>query len=67
MLFRSEIGLRLNAVVTQVLNTPELKASWNEKAVEFVPNMPEQYAAKIRDEFDKTAQIIKQAGIRADM
>ena len=62
-----EIGLRLNAVVTQVLNTPELKASWNEKAVEFVPNMPEQYAAKIRDEFEKTAQIIKQAGIRADM
>jgi tripartite-type tricarboxylate transporter receptor subunit TctC len=35
--------------------------------VEFTPNTPEQYTAKLRDEFDRTAQIIKQAGIKPEL
>jgi tripartite-type tricarboxylate transporter receptor subunit TctC len=62
-----EIVLRVNAAVAQVLATAELKTAWADKAVEFVPNTPEQYATKIREEFERTAQIIKQAGIKADM
>ena len=62
-----DITQRVNTVITQVLNTPELKAAWADRAVEFLPNSAEQYGAKIRDEFEKTAQVIKQAGIRPDM
>jgi tripartite-type tricarboxylate transporter receptor subunit TctC len=62
-----DIAQRINHSVTQVLNTPELKAAWAERAVEFTPNTPEQYAARVRDEFDKNALIIKQASIRAEM
>ena len=62
-----EITQRVNMEITQVLNTPELKAAWADRAVEFLPNTAEQYGAKIRDEFEKTSQVIKQAGIRADM
>lgn len=61
-----DIVARVNAAVTQVLNTSELKAAWSDKAVEFVPNTPEQYAAKVREEFERTAQIIKQAGIKPE-
>ena len=38
-----------------------------DRAVEFLRNTAEQYSAKIRDEFEKTAQVIQQAGIRADL
>lgn len=62
-----DIIARVNAAVTQVLATAELKAAWADKAVEFVANTPEQYAAKIREELDRTAQIIKQAGIKGDI
>ncbi len=61
-----DLVARINATVAQVLAAAELKVAWADKAVDFVPNTPEQYTAKIRDEFDRTAQIIKQAGIQAD-
>lgn len=61
-----EIIARVNAATTQVLNTSELKTAWADKAVAFESNTPEQYAAKIRDEYERTAQIIKQAGIKPE-
>lgn len=61
-----DIVARVNAAVMQVLNAPDLKAAWSDKAVEFVANTPEQYAAKIRDEYERTALIIKQAGIKPE-
>lgn len=57
----------MNAAVAQVLTTAELKTAWADKAVEFVPNTPAQYSAKIRAEFERIAQIIKQAGIKPDI
>ena len=43
-----------------------MKEVWAAKAVEFVPNTPEQFAAKIRDEFDKTAALVKAVGIKPE-
>jgi tripartite-type tricarboxylate transporter receptor subunit TctC len=62
-----DIAQRINQTVTQVLSSNELKTVWADRSMEFVPNTPEQYGAKIREEFDKNAQVIKQAEIRADM
>jgi tripartite-type tricarboxylate transporter receptor subunit TctC len=61
-----DIVARVNAATAQVLVMPELKSAWADKAVAFEPNSPEQYAVKIREEYERTAQIIKQAGIKPE-
>ena len=57
---------KLNQAVAAVLSSPEMKEAWAAKAVEFVPNTPEQFAAKIREDFDRTAALIKAADIRPE-
>jgi tripartite-type tricarboxylate transporter receptor subunit TctC len=52
--------------MTSVLSTPEMRQDWAGKAIEFAPNTPEQFGAKIRDEFDKTAALIKAADIKPE-
>ena len=61
-----EIVTRLNSVVGGALSTPEMKASWASKGIEFVPNTPEQFAAKVQFDYDKTAALIKAADIRPE-
>jgi tripartite-type tricarboxylate transporter receptor subunit TctC len=61
-----EIVARLNSVVGGALSTPEMKASWALKGIEFVPNTPEQFAAKVQFDYDKTAALIKAADIRPE-
>jgi tripartite-type tricarboxylate transporter receptor subunit TctC len=57
---------KLNTTIGSVLATPEMKAVWAAKAIEYVPNTPEQFAAKIREDFDRTAALIKAADIKPD-
>jgi tripartite-type tricarboxylate transporter receptor subunit TctC len=57
---------KINALMTSVLSTPEMRQDWAGKAIEFAPNTPEQFGAKIRDEFDKTAALIKAADIKPE-
>ena len=61
-----EIIAKLNGTIRTVMDSPELKDTWKAKAVEFVPNTPEQFAAKTRADFDKTAVLIKAAGIKPE-
>ncbi|MCE2946036.1 MAG: Bug family tripartite tricarboxylate transporter substrate binding protein [bacterium] len=61
-----EVVARLNSVVGGALATPEMKASWASKAIEFVPNTPEQFAAKLQLDYDRTTALIKAAGIRPE-
>ena len=61
-----EIIARLSSSIAAFLATAEMKEAWTAKAVEFVPNTPEQFAAKIRDEFDKTAALVKAVGIKPE-
>lgn len=61
-----EIVARLNSGVGGALSTPEMKASWASKGIEFVPNTPEQFAAKVQFDYDKTAALIKAADIRPE-
>jgi tripartite-type tricarboxylate transporter receptor subunit TctC len=57
---------KLNTTIAGVLSTPEMKEAWANKAIEFVPNTPEQFAATIKNEFDKTAALIKAADIKPE-
>jgi tripartite-type tricarboxylate transporter receptor subunit TctC len=57
---------KLNTTIGSVLATPEMKAVWASKAIEYVPNTPEQFTAKIREDFDRTAALIKAADIKPE-
>jgi tripartite-type tricarboxylate transporter receptor subunit TctC len=61
-----EIVMKLNATIAAIMGTGEMKDLWKTKAVEFVPNTPEQFAAKTRDDYEKTAALIRAAGIKAE-
>ena len=61
-----DIVLKLNTAVAAILNTQELKDLWASKGVAFSMNTPEQYSAKLRDEYEKTAVVIKAAGIKPE-
>ena len=61
-----EVVARINSVVAGALATPEMKASWASKGIEFVPNTPEQFAAKVQLDYDRTAALIRAADIRPE-
>ena len=61
-----DIVAKLNATIRAALETTEMKDIWKARAIEFVPNTTEQFAAKTREDFDKTAALIKVAGIKPE-
>jgi tripartite-type tricarboxylate transporter receptor subunit TctC len=61
-----DIVTKLNATIGALLATPEMKDAWTAKAVEFVPNTPDQFGAKMRDDYEKTGALIKAAGIKPE-
>lgn len=61
-----DLVAKLNTAIGSALATLEMKAAWAAKAVEFVPNTPGEFAAKIREDYDKTAALIKAANIKPE-
>ena len=61
-----EIVARLSQAIGAILSTSEMKDAWAAKAVDYAPNTPEQFAAKVRRDYDKTAALIKAAGIKPE-
>ena len=61
-----EILEKLNAAVTAIFDTPELKELWAAKGVEFAPGTPEHFAEKLRQDYEKTAAVIREAGVKAE-
>jgi tripartite-type tricarboxylate transporter receptor subunit TctC len=60
-----DIVLKLNASITSILNTPEMKELWVNKGLEFPAGTPEQFGAKIRQEYESAGKLIKAAGIKS--
>ena len=61
-----EIVSKLNQTIGTALATPEMKEAWAAKAVEFIPNTPEQFTEKTRRDYENTAALIKAAGIKPE-
>jgi len=61
-----EILEKLNAAVTAIFETPEMRELWASKGVEFAPGTPEYFAEKLRQEFEKTAAMIREAGVKPE-
>ena len=61
-----EIVNRVNVMVNEILQTPDMRELWASKGVDFIPNTQEQFAAKVRDDYENTGRLIKAAGIKAE-
>ena len=61
-----DILARLNAAATTVLQSPELKEAWAAKGVEFIPAAPDALAEKFRQNYEATAKVIREAGVKPE-
>lgn len=57
---------RLNAEIVKALKTPEVRDRLLSQSTEPIGNSPREFAAFVKSERDKWAQVIKRAGIRMD-
>jgi tripartite-type tricarboxylate transporter receptor subunit TctC len=56
----------LNQTLGAALSQPDVRARMLAMDLEFVPNTPEQAAARMRQEADKWARVVQRLGLRAD-
>jgi len=61
-----DILAKLNATVTQILDTPEMKEVWASKGNEFAPGSPEQFVDRLQQEYDRIAAVIREAGVKPE-
>ena len=59
-----EIVTTLNATIAKILATPEIKDLWATLAMEIVPSSPEQFAARVRADYEKYGKLIKSIGLK---
>jgi tripartite-type tricarboxylate transporter receptor subunit TctC len=57
---------RLNSELVKLLATPEIKKQFALQGVEPAGDRPDQFAALIRDDYDKWAKLIKEAKIKGE-
>ncbi|HYC47154.1 MAG TPA: tripartite tricarboxylate transporter substrate binding protein [Burkholderiales bacterium] len=57
---------KLNAEVTRILQSPEVKARLDVLSLEFTPNSPAEFAARLKAEVQRYAKMVKDSGARAD-
>lgn len=61
-----EIVMRLNTIAGTLLASADLRALWASRAIEFTPNSPDQYTARLKSDFERTAALIKAADIKPE-
>ena len=61
-----DILAKLNATVTQVLETPDMQKAWANKGNAFAPGSPEQFADRLQQEYDRIAAVIREAGVKPE-
>jgi tripartite-type tricarboxylate transporter receptor subunit TctC len=59
-----EIVDKLNGAVARILATADIKELWNTQAMEIAPSTPEQFAARLRFDYDRYGKLIKSSGIK---
>src|SRR5438105_8795696 len=61
-----EIVKRLNTEIVKILNTAEVREKLTTLGAEPVGNSPEEFAALVKTEVDKWAEVVKQSGAKVD-
>ena len=59
-----EITNALNTSIAKILATPEMKELWGTLAMEIVPNTPEQFAARLKFDYERYGKLIKSIGLK---
>lgn len=57
-----EIVAQLNAAVQKILATADIKRVWEEAGLEIVLWSPEQFAARLRDDYERYGRLIQKIG-----
>jgi tripartite-type tricarboxylate transporter receptor subunit TctC len=58
-----EIVVQLNAAIRRILVTPDMKALWSSQGVETVDTTPEQFAARMRQDYDRYGRLVRSLGL----
>jgi tripartite-type tricarboxylate transporter receptor subunit TctC len=58
-----DIVKRVNATVAKILGTAEIRELWASQGMEVVVNTPEQFAQRLRADYEKYGRIVKTVGI----
>ncbi len=61
-----EIVERLNALVRRILTAPDMRELWTGQAMAIPTGNPAQFAARVRDDYEKYGALIKRAGIKPE-
>ena len=61
-----DIVKRLNAEIVKILNLPDVKEKLAALGAELAPNTPEEFAAMVKAEVAKWAEVVKKSGARVD-
>jgi tripartite-type tricarboxylate transporter receptor subunit TctC len=61
-----DIVRRVNATVAKILVTTEIRDLWASQGMEVVVNTPEQFAQRIRADYEKYGRIVKAVGIQPE-
>jgi len=61
-----EIVAKLHAAVAAILSRPEMKELWAGNGVEYVSVTTEQFAARLREDYERTGALIKAAGVKPE-
>jgi tripartite-type tricarboxylate transporter receptor subunit TctC len=59
-----EIVDRLSATIAKILATQDIRELWGTQGMEIRPSTPEQFAARLRFDYDRYGKLIKSAGIK---
>ena len=62
----SDVITRLSAAMAKIAAMPDIKARFSELGVEAAANTPDQFAAFIKSELQKFAQLARLAGVKAE-
>jgi len=56
----------LNAAIAKVLASPEIKELWTTLAMGIVPSTPEQFAARMRFDYERYGKLIQSTGVKIE-
>jgi tripartite-type tricarboxylate transporter receptor subunit TctC len=54
---------RVNATVAKILGTREMRDLWTSQGMQVVTNTPEQFARRLREDYEKYGRVVKAVGI----
>jgi len=61
-----EIVKRLNAEIVKIINSPDVQQRLSTLGAEPAPNTPEEFAAMVKLEVVKWADVVKKSGAKVD-